>query len=240
MKQQTLKARKFKRTELLHSQREEVHKNTLVFNITYCPIFSKLKNILSKIHLLLTPDREHSKVFEDISIIGFKKGKSLKDILVRTKVPPLKTEEGFCGPCNKPRCEVCKHINKTHQFESSTTKRIYSIRPQNLNCSSKNVVYLFTCKTCHKQYTESTEGFRSRFNNYRCSHRNFFRNKKVKQESFHAHFEEGFHQGESDWKVKLIDRGVSVDDVRQRESYWQHELHTFQPNGLNEREVALF
>ena len=143
----------------MHSQREEVYKNNLVFNITYYPIFSKLKNILSKIRLL-TPAREHRKVFENIPIIGFKKGKSLKDILVRAKVPPLKTEKGFCGPCNKPRCEICKHITKTHQFESSSTKRIYSIRPQNLNCASKNVVYLFTCKTCHKQYTGSTEEFR--------------------------------------------------------------------------------
>ena len=54
--------------------------------------FSKLKNILFRIHLLLTPDREHRKVFENAPIIGFKKGKSLKDILVRAKVPPLKTE----------------------------------------------------------------------------------------------------------------------------------------------------
>ena len=134
----------------MHSQREEVHKNNLVFNITYYPIFLKLKNILSKIQLLSTPDREHRKVFENVSIIGFKKGKSLKDILVRAKVPPIKTEKGFCGPCSKPRCEICKHITKTHQFESSSTKRIYCIRPQNLNCTSKNVVYYFTCKTCHK------------------------------------------------------------------------------------------
>ena len=78
------------------------------------------------------------------------------------------------------------------------------------------------------------------YNNYRCSHRNFLRNKRVKQESFHAHFTEGLHQGESDWEVRLIDQGFSVDDVRRRESYWQHELDTFQPNGLNEREVPLF
>ena len=71
VRQQILKARKYKRTELLYSQREEVHKNKLVFNITYYSIFSKPKNILSKIHLLLTPDREHSKVFENIPIIGF-------------------------------------------------------------------------------------------------------------------------------------------------------------------------
>ena len=51
---------------------------------------------------------------------------------------------------------------------------------------------------------------------------------------------EGLQQEESDWEVKLIDEGVSVNDVRQRESYWYYELDTFHPNGLNEREVALF
>ena len=63
---------------------------------------------------------------------------------------------------------------------------------------------------------------------------------EIKKESFHAHVAEGLHQGESDLKVRLIDQGVSVDDVRRRKSFWQHELDTFQPNGLNEREVALF
>ena len=51
---------------------------------------------------------------------------------------------------------------------------------------------------------------------------------------------EGLRQGESDWKVRVIDQGVSVHDVTRRESYWQQKLHTFQLNGLNEREVALF
>ena len=114
VRQQSFKTRKCRRTELLHGQSEEVYKNNLVFNITYYPIFSKLKNTLFKIHLLLTPDREHRKVFENVPIIGFKKGKSLKDILVRAKVPPLKTEKGFCGPCNKPRCEICKHNQNTN------------------------------------------------------------------------------------------------------------------------------
>ena len=104
-------------------------------------------------------------------------------------------------------------LPKTHLFESSFTKSTYSIRPQNFNCSFKNEVHLFTCKTYHKQYTGSTEEFRSRFNNYRRSYRNFLRNKKVKEESSkaHAHFVEGFHQGESDWEVRLIDQGVNVE-----------------------------
>ena len=100
-------------------------------------------------------------------------------------------------------------------------------------------MYLFTCKTCSKQYTGSTD-FRPRFNNYRCAHRNLLKRKKVKQESFNAHFAEADHNGEEDWEVRLIDQTDNVEDLRKRESFWQHELETFQPNGLNERQVALF
>ena len=53
VRQQILKARKYRSTERLYSQRAEVHENNLVFNITYYQIFSKFKNILFKIHLLL-------------------------------------------------------------------------------------------------------------------------------------------------------------------------------------------
>ena len=67
IRQQILKARKYRRTELLYSQIEEVHNNKLVLNITYYSIFfSKLKSITWMTHFLLTPDREHSKVFENI------------------------------------------------------------------------------------------------------------------------------------------------------------------------------
>ena len=41
VRQQILKAWKYRRTELLHSQREEVHKHELVFDVTYYPVFSK-------------------------------------------------------------------------------------------------------------------------------------------------------------------------------------------------------
>ena len=57
VRQQILKTRKYRRTELLYSQREEIHKSKLVFYITYYSIFSKLKNILWNIHLLLTRNR---------------------------------------------------------------------------------------------------------------------------------------------------------------------------------------
>ena len=47
---------------------------------------------MTRIHLLLTPDKEHNKVFSDVRIIGFRRVKSLKDILVREKYLKLKTK----------------------------------------------------------------------------------------------------------------------------------------------------
>ena len=158
---------------------------------------------MTRIHPVLTPDNEHNKVFRDIPIKEFHWAKSLKDILVREKIPQIKNK-GWWGPCKWPRCEICKHIIPTRSFTSFTKKHTYQIRPENLNCRSKNVVYLISWKTCHI-YNGSSEEFRTRFNNYRCAHCNFHKIMKVKLESFHTHFVDSVHSGEGDWEVRLID-----------------------------------
>ena len=70
-------------------------------------MFSELKIVLSKIHLLLAPDREHEKVFEKVTIIGFMRAKSLRDILARVKVVLLEKKKGFCRSCGGTRCKIC-------------------------------------------------------------------------------------------------------------------------------------
>ena len=144
----------------------------LVLNITNHPDFSNLKDTMSFLHFLLTPDQEYQKVFHKIPIIGLRRAKSLKDILVTAKVPPLQKNEGFCGPCKKSRCEICEHMVNANSFKSTTTQQTYFIRLEDSKCSSENVVYFYKCKTCSKQYTGST-----RFNNYRCTNRNFLKKK---------------------------------------------------------------
>ena len=70
---QILKARKVSRSNVLNKQNCVGNKNRSVFNITYHPVFAKPENILPEIHLLLTTDREHGKVFRKIPIIGFRR-----------------------------------------------------------------------------------------------------------------------------------------------------------------------
>ena len=205
----------------------------------YHSSLAQLKVRMTRIRLLFTPDNEHNKVFRGVLIIGFLRAKSLKHILERAKIPQIKNE-GWCGPFKGSRFEIWKHIVATRIFTWSTTKGTYEIRPENLNCRSKNIVYLISCKTCHKQYGRRSDKFRTRFNNYRCAHRNYRKNRKVKQESFHAHFADDVHSGEGDWEVTLIDHSDSTEDLRKAESFWQHEFDTIKPNSLNEHELALF
>ena len=70
-------------------------------------MFSELKIVLSEIHLLLAPDREHENVLEKVTIIGFIRAKSLRDILARAKVAPLEKKKGFCRSCGGTRCKIC-------------------------------------------------------------------------------------------------------------------------------------
>ena len=117
--------------------------------------------------------------------------------------------------------KLCEHVVATETFRSFNTQREYFINPDNLNCCSNNVVYLFPCNTCSKQYAGSTESFPSRFNNYKSAHRNFIKRSTIKQISFHAHFEDDKH-GMSNWKITAIDQRENVDDLRRGESFWQY------------------
>ena len=137
---------------------------------------------------------------------------------MRAEILQIKNK-GWFGPSEGPTYEIWKYIVPTRNFTSSTTKRTYEIRAENLDCRSKDLVYLISFKTCHKQYTGSSEEFSAMFNNYRCAHRNYRKNKKVKQESFHAHFcrWRSFRSGESEWEVRLIDQSDSTEYLRKRE-----------------------
>ena len=89
----------------------------VTLNITYYPVFKKIRNILEELHVLLAPDEQHRKVFTDIPRIGFKNGKSLKDHLVRSVLPKIDVA-GNSGPCGekRPHSELCKLMKKTSTF----------------------------------------------------------------------------------------------------------------------------
>ena len=87
---------------------------SLIF--TYHPAYPKLKHILSNTDLLLTPDAQYRKVFPEVSIVSFNRGKSLKDLLVRVKIPVGKEANGKSCGCQGKRCEVCTFLVEKNIF----------------------------------------------------------------------------------------------------------------------------
>ena len=109
-----------------------------------------------------------------------------------------------------------------------------------LDYNSSNVVYLLECRICSKQYVGSTNTkFRQRFNNYKCFSKKFDRGVSVPQRDFFQHFREEGHSGFlDDVSVRLIDR--LYDGNRRRKLFWQFELDSFVPGGLNSKEVEIY
>ena len=41
-----------------------------------------------------------------------------------------------------------------------------------------------------------------------------------------------------DWSFTIIDSANNIDSVSRKETFWQFQLNTFSPHGLNELEVT--
>ena len=83
-------------------------------------------------------------------MVGFRRAKHLKDILVREKVAPLEKNKGPYRLCCGTRCEMCKYVEATEPFRSISTQREHCFKPGSLNCHCNNVVYHFSFKTIHR------------------------------------------------------------------------------------------
>ena len=132
--------------KVLEKVKSESDQKKLTFNITYYPVFQNVRNILQELHILLTPDQQH-KVFQDIPFVGFRNGKSLKDHLVRAKLPNVNIT-GRSESCGKGNCQVCDFTCNT---DTSTTKacgETFKIQSGILNCYPQKVVYLLKCRIC--------------------------------------------------------------------------------------------
>ena len=167
----------------MNRERTLQEKTQVTFNLTYYPVFKEVRKILKELHLLLTPDQVHKKVFLEVPIIGFKNANSLKDHLVRAVLPQL-DREGTSKPCEGANrsCEVCEPSKDTTKFKKAESEENFDILKGPLDCNWNNLIYLFECKKCQLKflYVGSTvEKFRFRFNNYKSTHRKF--RKKLKK-----------------------------------------------------------
>ena len=97
--------------------------------------------------MLLRPVAQHRQVFRDVPILGFKRGESLKHILVRANVPVEKETDGKSCGCHGKRCEVCAFLEEKNTFTNKEGSDTYKIKEGlHLYFNSENVIDLITCK----------------------------------------------------------------------------------------------
>ena len=135
--------------------------------LTYHPALTvSIYNILESLQILLQCDEEHSQVFRDIPRVSFRRAKTLRDTLVRSKLPSGEVS-GSCEGCTDKRCQMHESMDMTDNFFNMDRTRNFKLRKGKLYCNSKFVIYKLECRTCHKQYIGSTiRKFRDRFNIY--------------------------------------------------------------------------
>ena len=145
---------------------------------------------------------------------------------------PLDRNVG-CEDCGNGRCQVCKNIKVTDTFDSFTSKKSYKINLK-FDCNDKCSIYLFSCRTCSKQYKgKTTNRFRYRWNNYKLEARKAENGDMEDVKQMFLDFLQDDHKGFlEDVEVRLIDKTQGSDPTK-REYYWMRTIKTLHPDGLN-------
>ncbi len=225
---------------------------------TFNPSSPYFREIISKHWDILKTSDQTSFLTTSRTIYGYRRNKNLKDRLCRARVnhnPISHTDHSVTGEqvplsqtknkCKNRTCRYCPLLNKTGRVRCTSTGRTYTCL-KNITCKSSNLIYLITCKVegCHVQYVGQTyrtisERFQGHFND-------ISNNKHWK--AIGEHYNKPNHHGYSDCEISVlyfcpINPGQR-NEVNQRatsdrkcmERYWQFQLQTLSPKGLNRLE----
>ena len=163
-----------------------------------------IDKIIRKYRNLIYDSPSLSKIFLVGSIIpAFCKTKNIKEILSRKSREQnrMPNNQWGCYKCTA-KCDLCRnYLKESNCFTSTSTKRTYPII-QTLNCKSKNVIYLVTCKKCNVQYVGSTSNkFIICFRNHKSS---IITKKRTCEVAIH--FNKDLHHALADFEFVIIEQ----------------------------------
>ena len=152
--------------------RERGTTNHIPLVTTYNPHITFIAEIANRNWHLLQSKERLARIFQEPPLVAYRRLKSLRDILVSTKLKSKTTRannntNGSCGPCSKPKCSWCSRINETSTFIGTQDSKVFDTF-HTVNCQSTWVIYIIECKICQLQYVGKSEtGFNLRLNNPR-------------------------------------------------------------------------
>ena len=134
----------------------------VVFPLDYHPALPSIRAMIRKAHSVMVKDPYLKEIFPKPPMVAYRRTKSLKDLIVRAKLPSVNPRssrhlEGM-KKCNKPRCSCCSFVTEGTKLKSSHSTYTANISSRS-NCESSNIVYCITCSkpSCGLQYIGETK-----------------------------------------------------------------------------------
>ena len=168
----------------------------VVFSLPYHPALPSINGIVKNAWKTMVKDPYLKEIFDKPPMVAFRRPKSLRDMLVRAKLPennPRKSVRNKNGMKKCQKCVICPFVNECKSVQSTYGLHSTTIN-EPTNCNSTNVIYVITCIKCHEQYIGQTgRPFKERLK----EHLSYVRNKKTSEPT-------GFHFNQPGHKISHL------------------------------------
>ena len=216
---------------LVNSSVKNKAKNIVPFVVQYNTSLPNLGLTINKYWDLFNLSSKESLNFlhKHKPVVAFKRAKNLQNCLTHS-ILNKPNESSQSTKCNRRRCTNCSSIIERTNFTSTNTDETFNLHFSG-NCTSKDVIYLITCKKCKMQYNGQTHQLLSN-----CMNSHKFNIRNMGDPSFSTnvpiHFNSNDHSME-DFSFMSIDYVSNNMNRIFKETYWIHKLDTLHPKGLN-------
>ena len=130
-------------------------------------------------------------IFPEPPLVAYRRPQSLRDKLVKSKVPEVparpKREVKGIKKCLNVNCVTCPYVSPGREIKCTATGENFHINSP-VSCDTENIIYCITCKRCQQQYVgQSGNQLSSRIAQHRGYINNYNKHKeagKATQPSF--------------------------------------------------------
>ena len=173
------------------------------------------------LHILLTPNKEHKKVFPKGPVVEFQNSKSLEDHFTEATLHRL-SKSGRYETCGKKSCVVCDSISTAATFTKEACQETFKIRRGLLCCDSEKILYLSKYKSCGEApfVSKANLKFRDKCNSYKIKYRALRKsNRKVRQKLFRTHYCLESHSSIDNWDFLFFEQCETDAQLKERETF---------------------
>ena len=205
----------------------------VIFSLKYHPALPPVNRIVFKAWNTMVKNPYLKEIFPKPPMVAYKRPQSLRDILVKAKLPqpsskrPKRNSNGMKKCLN---CNICPYVSCYSVIKSSVDNSPVNIS-STVDCNTRNVIYLIDCLKCKNQYIGQTgRSFKERIR----EHLGYIRNNKI-SEPTGLHFNLPGHNI-SMFKASIIEK-CKFDSRMYRETREEWYIQKFQTKfkGMNRK-----